>query len=176
MAKVKGQNLRIFMDNGSGGMSAVAASKKCDLSVRTTVMSTSTKDDEKGFDNIVVVTLSWTVRASGVVTVDEYRNDPSTLLDRIGESVRVQLALTKGKKNSEVDEVVLIGEAILSDVSITAANHEESVFDVLLTGKKNLLFPMAFLCSSEPLMLVTSDDKMLTVFDDRTPEQREQNG
>ena len=45
MATIKGQNLRLFMENGSGHYSAIAAAQSCNLSVRLSVKQISTKDD-----------------------------------------------------------------------------------------------------------------------------------
>jgi len=156
MATVKGENLRIFIDDV-----VIAASKQCDLSVRLDVQENSTKDDTDDWARQQVVRLSWEVRANGVVTVDADRNDPSTLLDRIGQSVDVQLALASGEMNSEKGDPILAGTAIITDVQITAANREESVYQVTLIGQSNMLFPLAQLLSSNPQRLVSSDNKRL---------------
>lgn len=163
MAKVKGQNLRLFMDNGSGNQVAVAAAQQCDLNIRLNVKQMSTKDDTDDFATNIAVGLSWTIRSRGVVTVDPDRNDPATLMDRIGQTVMVELALASGEKNSVAEDVMLAGEAVISDVQLTAPNRDYSVYEVLLTGKRNILFPMRVLCSSEPHILVTSDGHCLTV-------------
>lgn len=156
MATVKGENLRIFIDDV-----VIAASKQCDLSVRLDVQENSTKDDTDDWARQQVVRLSWEVRANGVVTVDADRNDPSTLLDRIGQTVDVQLALASGEMNSEKGDPILAGAAIISDVQITAPNREESVYQVTLLGEANMLFPLAQLLSSNPQRLVSSDNKRL---------------
>lgn len=162
MATVKGQNLRIFMDNGSGSLTAIAAAQQCDLSVRLSVKNVSTKDDTGDFATMIALRLSWEVRANGVVTADPTRNDPSTLMDRIGQTVHVQLALASGEKNSEMGDILLAGDAIISDVQITAPNDEESTYQVTLTGKKNMLTDIRALVTSNPHYLVTSDGHVLT--------------
>ena len=162
MATVKGQNLRIFMGNGSGSLTAIAAAQQCDLSVRLGVKSISTKDDTGDFATMIALRLSWEVRANGVVTADPTRNDPSTLMDRIGQTVHVQLALASGEKNSEMGDILLAGDAIISDVQITAPNDEESTYQVTLTGKKNMLTDIRALVTSNPHYLVTSDGHVLT--------------
>ena len=77
MAKVKGQNLRLFMDNGNGNQVAIAAAQQCDLNIRLNVKQVTTKDDEDDFATQIAVGLSWTVRSRGVVTSDPDRNDPA---------------------------------------------------------------------------------------------------
>ena len=158
MATVKGENLRIFIDDV-----VIAASKQCDLSVRLDVQENSTKDDTDDWARQQVVRLSWEVRANGVVTVDADRNDPSTLLDRIGQTVDVQLALASGEMNSEKGDPILAGAAIISDVQITAPNREESVYQVTLTGQSNMLFPLSVLCSGDPYRIITADEKRIIV-------------
>ena len=139
MATIKGQNLRLFMSNGSGQLSAIAAAQQCQLSVRLDVKQISTKDDTDDFASNLALKLSWSLSASGVVTIDPDRNDPVSLMDRIGQTVRVELATAGGEKNSEMDEQLLAGDAIITDVQIQATNAEESTYSIQLTGKKNML-------------------------------------
>lgn len=158
MATVKGQNLRLFI----AGV-VVAASKQCDLNVRLDVQENSTKDDTGDWASQMVARVSWELRANGVVTVDPDRNDAASLVDRIGDTVQVQLALASGEQNSVKGEILLTGEAIISDVQITAANREDSVYQVTLTGQSNMLFPLKTLVSADPYRLVTADNKYFIV-------------
>ena len=86
MATIKGQNLRVFLNNV-----VIAAAQQCQLNVKLDVKQISTKDDTDDFAKNIALKLSWSVSANGVVTVDPDRNDPSTLMDRIGQTVRVEL-------------------------------------------------------------------------------------
>ena len=158
MATVKGQNLRLFI----AGV-VVAASKQCDLNVRLDVQENSTKDDTGDWASQMVARVSWELRANGVVTVDPTRNDAASLVDRIGDTVQVQLALASGEQNSVKGEILLTGEAIISDVQITAANREDSVYQVTLTGQSNMLFPLSVLCSGDPYRIITADEKRIIV-------------
>lgn len=158
MATVKGQNLRIFI-NGK----VVAAALQCSLSVKLNVQEKSTKDDEGSFARYQTVNLSWDAKVNGAVTNDPTRNDPSVLEDYIGQTVQVQLALASGEKNSDAGDILVAGDAILSDVSLTAQNRARGTYDIVLTGCKNLLYQLKYLCSSEPLKLVTADGYALVV-------------
>ena len=162
MATVKGQNLRIFMDNGNGKLSAIAAAQECNLSVRLGVKQISTKDDTDDFATNTVLRLSWGVTAKGVVTTDPDRNDPSTLMDRVGQTVHIQLATASGEQNSDMGEIMLAGDAIIQDVQINATNDEESTYTVQLTGKRNMLTDIRALVTSDNHYLVTSDGHVLT--------------
>lgn len=168
MATVKGQNLRIFMDNGSGSLTAIAAAQQCDLSVRLGVKSISTKDDTGDFATMIALRLSWEVRANGVVTADPTRNDQSTLMDRIGQTVHVQLALASGEKNSEMGDILLAGDAIISDVQITAPNDEESTYQVTLTGKKNMLTDIREIITADHHNIRTADGHIVMAEHEQT--------
>lgn len=157
MATIKGQNLRIFMDNGSGERTALAAAQSCSLSVRLSVKQISTKDDTDDFATQIALRLSWSVSANGVVTVDPERNDPASMLSRVGQTVHVELATASGDQNSEKDTIMLTGDAIISDVQIQATNDEESTYTIQLTGKKNML--------TDIRMIVTSDDHYIRTAD-----------
>ena len=156
MATIKGQNLRLFLNNV-----VIAAAQQCQLSVRLDVKQISTKDDTDDFAQNIALKLSWSVSANGVVTVDPNRNDPSTLLDRIGQTVRLEMATASGDKNSDIGEQLLAGDAIISDVQIQATNEEESTFSVQLTGKKNMLTDIRLLVTSDSHYLRTTDGNLL---------------
>ena len=156
MATIKGQNLRIFLNNV-----VIAAAQQCQLSVRLAVKQISTKDDTDDFAKNIALKLSWSVSANGVVTVDPDRNDPASLLNRIGQTVRVELATASGDQNSDMGEQLLAGDAIISDVQIQANNEEESTYTVQLTGKKNMLTDIRLLVTSDNHNVRTSDGNLV---------------
>ena len=156
MATIKGQNLRIFLNNV-----VIAAAQQCQLSVRLDVKQISTKDDTDDFASNIALKLSWSVSANGVVTIDPERNDPVTLMDRIGQTVRVELATASGDQNSDMGDQLLAGDAIISDVQIQANNEEESTYTVQLTGKKNMLTDIRLLVTADDHYVRTSDGNLM---------------
>lgn len=156
MATIKGQNLRIFLNNV-----VIAAAQQCQLSVRLAVKQISTKDDTDDFAKNIALKLSWSVSANGVVTVDPDRNDPASLMNRIGQTVRVELATASGDQNSDMGEQLLAGDAIISDVQVQANNEEESTYTVQLTGKKNMLTDIRLLVTSDNHNVRTSDGNLV---------------
>ena len=156
MATIKGQNLRVFLNNV-----VIAAAQQCQLSVRLAVKQISTKDDTDDFAKNIALKLSWSVSANGVVTVDPDRNDPASLLNRIGQTVRVELATASGDQNSDMGEQLLAGDAIISDVQIQANNEEESTYTVQLTGKKNMLTDIRLLVTADNHNVRTSDGNLM---------------
>ena len=87
MATVKGQNLRIFLGNAE--TAPIAAALSCTLEIQMNVQERSTKDDEGGWAKNHVASLAWNVKVNGAVTLDPDRNDPATLMNRIGQQVYV---------------------------------------------------------------------------------------
>ena len=156
MATIKGQNLRIFLNN-----LVIAAAQQCQLSLRLDVKQISTKDDTDDFAKNIALKLSWSVSASGVVTIDPDRNDPVTLMDRIGQTVRVELATASGDQNSDMGDQLLAGDAIISDVQIQATNNEESTYSIQLTGKKNMLTDIRLLVTADDHYVRTSDGNLV---------------
>jgi predicted secreted protein len=156
MATIKGQNLRIFLNNV-----VIAAAQQCQLSVNLDVKQISTKDDTDDFASNIALKLSWSVSANGVVTNDPDRNDAASLMDRIGQTVRVELATASGNQNSDMGEQFLAGDAIISDVQVQANNEEESTYSVQLTGKKNMLTDIRLIVTSDDHYVRTSDGNLM---------------
>ena len=156
MATVKGQNLRVFI-----GDVVVAAAQQCDVSVRLNVKTSSTKDDEGDWGYATAISLNWEVRTNGLVTIDPDRNDPASLMNRIGQTVRVELATAGGTRNSEMGEMMLAGDAIISDIQLNAQVDDESTYSVVLTGKKNMLTDIRLLVTSDDHYIRTSDGHLL---------------
>ena len=156
MATIKGQNLRIFLNNV-----VIAAAQQCQLSVNLDVKQISTKDDTDDFASNIALKLSWSVSANGVVTNDPDRNDVASLMDRIGETVRVELATASGDMNSDMGDQLLAGDAIISDVQIQANNEEESTYSVQLTGKKNMLTDIRLIVTSDNHYIRTTDGNLV---------------
>ena len=161
MATVKGQNLRIFLGNGDS--KPIAAALSCELSIQMNVKQYSTKDDESDFANNQVVSLTWSMKSQGVVTDVDYVEalGASDLMELIGTNVHVQLATTSGEQNREQGTIMLAGDAILSDVQITAENRKRGLCDIQLTGKNNMLFDLRLIRTSDQHYIRTSDGHLL---------------
>ncbi len=156
MAAIKGQHLRIFI----GGV-AVAAAQECTLHVQMEVEQQSTKDDDDNANRNNPTSLIWDLQTRGVVTTDPDRNDADSLLDRIGQTVRVEFAMAGGEKNSVKGTVMIAGEAIISDVQLTAQNKQNSTYQVALTGIRNALTDIRDLITSNGSGLITADGHQL---------------
>ena len=154
MATVKGQNLRVFV-----GSRAIAAALDCQLQLQLNVTPYSTKDDEGAFTKNRVVSLQWSVTANAAVTDDAELDaiDVADLADMIGQSVQVQLNTTNGEKNREELQQLLAGEAILSDVQYTAQNRQRSIFDIQMTGARQLMYDLREIITADGHNIRTAD-------------------
>jgi hypothetical protein len=83
------------------------------------------------------------------------------LADLIGQAVQVQLNTAGGEKNREADEHLLAGNAILSDVQITAANRQRATAQITLTGKANMLIDLRYLVSADEHLMCSSDGHVM---------------
>ena len=101
------------------------------------------------------------MKVNGAVTLDPDRNDPASLMDRIGQTVYVRMAFASGEQNSDMGPMLVCGYAILSDVQITAENRRRGTYDVTLTGCKNLINEVRRLKSSNGKYFKTADGHIL---------------
>ena len=162
MAVVKGQNLRIFL--GNGGSKPLAAALSCDLNIQLNVQAYPTKDDEGAWANNVAVSLAWSVKAQAVVTDIDYVEavGASDLMDLVGQVVYVQLCTTSGDMNREAEGLPMVaGDAILSDVQITAQNRQRSEYEITLTGCKNMLFDLREIITADGNNIRTADGNIV---------------
>ena len=162
MAVVKGQNLRIFL--GNGGSKPLAAALSCDLNIQLNVQAYPTKDDEGAWTKNVAVSLAWSVKAQAVVTDIDYVEavGASDLMDLVGQIVHVQLCTTSGDMNREVEGLPMVaGDAILSDVQITAQNRQRSEYEITLTGCKNMLFDLREIITADGNNIRTADGNIV---------------
>ena len=159
MATVKGQNLRIFLGNGDA--TAIAAALECTLQIQLAVQGRPTKDDEGGWMRNFATTLNWSVQVNGAVTLDPDRNDPASLMDRIGQKVYVRMSLASGEQNSVEGDRMVAGDAILSDVQITAENRRRGTYNVTLTGCKNLLNELRLIVTADNHYIRTADGHLV---------------
>ena len=158
MAVVKGQNLRIFL--GNGGSKPLAAALSCDLNIQLNVQAYPTKDDEGAWTKNVAVSLAWSVKAQSAIqdTEDTGAINAPALLDLVGQIVHVQLCTASGVMNREADDLPMVaGDAILSDVQITAQNRQRTTYDVTLTGCKNMLFDLREIITADDNNIRTAD-------------------
>jgi hypothetical protein len=156
--KLKGQNLRIFLDG-----QVITAALNCQFRIKSNVRDNSTKDTTGDWAQNEILDMGWEVTAdSAVWTGEGPGKNTKDLLDYRGALVGVELAVTNGEYNAEKDDVLFVGTAILTSITVTAKNRENSTCNVILTGKDILTIPQ-WLCDVNGKLLCVVGPKGLTV-------------
>ena len=136
MATIKGQNLRVMVDG-----KCIAMATSCQFHIGTSLEDSSTKDSTGDWQEQEVTGLNWDASTESLVTlVDNGSNGeiPSDILSLIINKTLVTLTFdtTSGTNNRTAQNSALkkSGNAYVTDVSISAANRQNSTLSVKFTG------------------------------------------
>ena len=139
--KIKGQNLRVVLDG-----QVISAALRCDLKAKVNVADASTKDDTGDFLPQKIVSIEWEVMSdSAVWTGDGTGASTADLLEYRGATVWVELALTGGAHHDQVEDVMLSGKAIISDIRVNAKNRQRGTVTITMKGKGPMAVPKRLL-------------------------------
>lgn len=138
----KGKNLQVLLNSKS---IALATSHSLDISIST--VDITTKDDNGMFTNSAAQSVSWTMSSDNLVS---YGTDGASTVDVIdmalvGTKVTLIFGLvtpldasvpTGGfTKNSTADDAfAYTGDAIITSVSVSAANGERATYSISFQG------------------------------------------
>ena len=141
MGIIKGQNLRVMVGTASGSERCIAMATTATFHVSATLEDSSTKDSVGDFQEQEVTGLSWGASTESLVTlVDNGTNGelPQDILSLIINKTKVHLVFDEtGGTNNRVGQNSAIkrsGWAYVNDVSITAANRQNSTMSVQFSG------------------------------------------
>ena len=158
MATVKGQNLRLFLNNR-----VVAMATTCSMSVQAVVKEISHKDVEGGWAENRVVGLNWTLQSESVVcTNTAYGYTLEELEGMVGQVFQCDFALAGGEHNATRGSMLMSGYAVLNEVTITAQNRQRGTVSIALTGQGRLGQPL-YLADRSSIVFKTSDNYLLVV-------------
>ena len=136
MATIKGQNLRVMV-----GSKCIAMATSCTFHVAAQTESASTKDDANDFEVNEVTGLSWDASTESLVTLQDNGTNgelPTDLLSVMIAKTKVALTfdVTNGTNNRVGTNSALkkSGQAYINDISITAANRQNSTLSVQFLG------------------------------------------
>ena len=134
MSVIKGQNLRILVSG-----SAVACATSCTINMSANVEdSTATTKDTTSADWATqeVTGLTWDGSADGLVSVDT-DSDGKNFFDFVsllGTEVTIDFSQTSGTMNRKETGKKLTGTAILTQISATAPDRQNSTYSISFTG------------------------------------------
>ena len=136
MSTIKGQNLRVMV-----GGKCIAMATSCQFHIGTTLEDSSTKDSTGDWQEQEVTGLNWDASTESLVTLTDNGSNgeiPSEILSLIINKTLVTLTFdtTSGTKNRTAQNSALkkSGSAYVTDVSISAANRQNSTLSVKFTG------------------------------------------
>ena len=141
MATIKGQNLRVMVQTGTGTPKCIAMATSCTFHVSANLEDSSTKDSVGDWQEQEVTGLSWDASTESLVTLEDNGSNgelPQDLLSLITNKTKVTLVFdqTAGTNNRVGQNSALkkSGEAYLVDVNITAQNRQNSSVSAKFTG------------------------------------------
>ena len=141
MGTIKGQNLRVMVGTAEGGEKCIAMAVNATFHVSATLEDSSTKDSVGDFQEQEVTGLSWDASTESLVTLTDNGTNgelPQDILSLIINKTKVHLVFdqTAGTNNrvGQNSAIKRSGWAYVNDVSITAANRQNSTISVQFTG------------------------------------------
>ena len=136
MATIKGQNLRVMV-----GGKCIAMATSCTFHVSAQLEDSSTKDSVGDFQEQEVTGLSWDAQTESLVTLEDNGTNgelPQDILSLMINKTKVTLTFdqTAGANNRVGQNSVIkkTGEAYITDMSVQAANRQNSTLSVQFTG------------------------------------------
>ena len=130
MGKIKGQNLRIFV-NGD----CVVAATQCQIQIQGNTEDSSTKDTTNAFARESVVSKSWNVSVDSLEATPAYIK---SLLNIIiaKQPVTIKWDQTAGEQNRVGQNAgfARTGSAFLTDFSLSTPNRQNASLTIQLTG------------------------------------------
>ena len=136
MGTIKGQNLRVMV-----GGKCIAMATSCTFHVSAQLEDASTKDSVGDFQEQEVTGLSWDAQTESLVTLEDNGSNgelPQDLLSLMINKTKVTLTFdqTAGANNRVGQNSVIkkTGDAYITDMSVQAANRQNSTLTVQFTG------------------------------------------
>ena len=136
MGTIKGQNLRVMV-----GGKCIAMATSCTFHVSAQLEDSSTKDSVGDFQEQEVTGLSWDAQTESLVTLEDNGSNgelPQDLLSLMINKTKVTLTFdqTSGTNNRVGQNSVIkkTGQAYITDMSVQAANRQNSTLSVQFTG------------------------------------------
>jgi len=139
MGVIKGQNLRLLI-----GGKCIAFSTSCTAHASLNLEESSTKDSTNNFTEQTPTGISWDLSCDALYSVDTDATGVNGInaLDMVlaQQRVQVQFEQTQGEKNRVAVSggAVYSGYAWVNDISINAANRQNTSYTIQLTGDGEL--------------------------------------
>ena len=144
MADIKGQNLRVLLGDDDQHLACVAASTNCQVHLSLEMQEDTTKDTDDDWIPMEPVGINWDVSVDALVLLDNEETGITVNSLQIGRVYRLRFAQTAGATGEQNRDAIanvlqLTGNAILSDLQLTAQNQDESQYTAKFTGHGDLV-------------------------------------
>lgn len=121
----------------------VAAATSCSVHLKLDVQEDTTKDTDDDWIIQEPVGISWDVSVDALVVVDSEETGVTVSDLVVGALYKLRFSQTAGASGEQNRDAVanglqLTGDAVLSDLQLTAQNQDESVFTAKFTGHGDL--------------------------------------
>ena len=134
MQTVKGQNIRLFIEDDQGVERCLCASTSCTVHISADLEDTSTKDSTGDWKEQEVTAKGWDVSAEMNFVLDA-----TETAKMVGKKVKIKTKLTEGAKNRVAVSGLYEGYAIINDWNLNAPNKQNSTVSVQATGTGPLI-------------------------------------
>lgn len=143
MANIKGENLRVLLGDDDQHLACVAASTSCQIHLALQVEEDTTKDTDDDWIIQEPVGINWDAQVDALIVIDDTETGITADSLQVGRVYRLRFSQTAGAAGEQNRDVVdnllqFTGNAILTDLQLTAQNQDESVFTAQFTGQGDL--------------------------------------
>lgn len=140
MATIKGQNLRVLVGSSTSNLKCIAAAQSCTLRVDAVAESTGSKDVANDWDTKEITRIDWEVTVEALVTLGTDATGTQLADLTTGQTYTLRLSQTNGSQNRSqmANALQMTGKAILTDLSVTAQDNQESTFSAKFIGDGEL--------------------------------------
>ena len=143
MANIKGENLRVLLGDDDQHLACVAASTSCQIHLALQMEEDTTKDTDDDWIIQEPVGINWDAQVDALIVIDDTETGITADSLQVGRVYRLRFSQTAGAAGEQNRDVVdnllqLTGNAILTDLQLTAQNQDESVFTAQFTGQGDL--------------------------------------
>lgn len=143
MATIKGQNLRVLLGDDDEHLACVAAATNCLVHLSLEMQENTTKDTDDDWIPMEPAGINWDVSVDALVLLDDEETGITVNSLQIGRVYRLRFAQTAGATGEQNRDAIanvlqLTGNAILSDLQLTAQNQDESQYTAKFTGHGDL--------------------------------------
>ena len=135
MATISGGEVRLFLSTDGTTYKAFAAETECSYEMNAETREVTSKDVAV-FRSYVTSAKTWSVSGTMIFGDDDAQNwNPDELYSKVGDQVLVKITqVTAGTSSPVAGETNIIGQAILTQLSVSAPDKDNGSVSFTLNG------------------------------------------